>query len=375
MHYFIYPTKDTWISSGSKRDTTGVDEKDQNHGQDQILEIKKVFYNYKFDHPTRALVHFDLSEVSKSIHDGYITNPKFYLRLYEADGTTDLSSEYSLAAYPLSESWDEGTGKFGDNPKVTDGASWNYRINKPGASTPVSWSYTDGNPFYGGSYISSSGYQASQSFSYQSPDINMDVTNIVNGWLDNTNKNYGFLLAFSGSQETETGSLYTGDFKFFSSNTHTIYPPKLEIKWDDHKPVTGSNTGSMIPLSMSNAHNYVYVKQLRDKYKETEKVRFYVGARKRYIQKSFSTSVTMVSASYIPEGSGSYSITDVATGESVIPFSAYTSMSCSPTEGMYFDQWLNTFQPNRVYKILLKVKYDGNREIIYDDDFEFKVTK
>ena len=33
MHYFIYPTKDAWISSGSNRATTGISEKDQNFNE------------------------------------------------------------------------------------------------------------------------------------------------------------------------------------------------------------------------------------------------------------------------------------------------------------------------------------------------------
>ena len=33
---------------------------------------------------------------------------------------------------------------------------------------------------------------------------------------------------------------------------------------------------------------------------------------------------------------------------------------------------MNTFQPNRVYKILLKLTTDDNQEYIYDDDSEFK---
>ena len=71
MHYFIYSQKDSWISSGSNR-VTGVTEHDQNFGKDQILEIKKVFYNQSFDYPTRALVQFDskdLTEISKSVSE------------------------------------------------------------------------------------------------------------------------------------------------------------------------------------------------------------------------------------------------------------------------------------------------------------------
>ena len=368
MHHFIFPTKDSWISSGSNK-VTGVTESDQNFGQDPIVEIKKFFYNSSFDFQTLALIDFtgtDFSTLSSSISDGSITSPKFYLRLYEAEGNQELSTEYSLAAFPLSQSWDEGIGKFGDSPKVTDGVSWDNTDNKTGASTNT-WNQS------GTSYISASGNLASQSFSYESPDVNMDVTDIVNKWLDGTNNNYGFLLRFSGSQETDSETF--GQLKFFSSNTHTIYSPKLEVKWDDHKPVTGSNTGSLIQLTVDGGtDNYLYMKNLQDSYKETDKVKFRVGARKQFIQKTFSTSVQTVSGSFIPEDSGSYSIVDMATGETVIPFSDYTKLSCDSTSN-YFIQWLNGFYPNRTYKILFKLKYDDNQEKIFDNDFEFTVRR
>ncbi len=55
MHHFIFPTQDTWVSSGSSN-VTGESFKDQNFGRDQILEVKKEFFNNSFDHQTRALV-------------------------------------------------------------------------------------------------------------------------------------------------------------------------------------------------------------------------------------------------------------------------------------------------------------------------------
>ena len=53
-------------------------------------------------------------------------------------------------------------------------------------------------------------------------------------------------------------------------------------------------------------------------------------------------------------GSASYSVIDMGTNESVVPFSAYTTMSCDTTSN-YFKQDLNAFEPNRAYKILVKV--------------------
>jgi len=375
MHHFILPTSDTWISSGSSH-IDGTSYIDANFGQDEILEVKKAFWNKDFDYQTRALINFagtDFTNMSQSIHKGDITNPSFYLKLYEAEGNQDLTLDYKLAALPISESWDEGVGKFGDNPKVTNGVSWKNRNYYPGSSE-VNWR---GSGIFhgegGGITVVSGSTDASQSFSNESPDVEMDVTNIINSWLDKTNQNYGFVLRFSGSQETNSTTF--GQLKFFSRNTHTIYAPKLEVRWDDHLPCTGSNTGSLNELTMSGlVDNYLYARGLRESYKESEKIKFRIGARKRYIQKSFSTSVQTVTGSFIPEGSGSYSILDIATGETIVPFSAHTSMSCD-SEGPYFIQWLNGFYPDRLYKILYKLKYNDGQEQIFDDDFEFKVVR
>ena len=46
MHHFIFPTQDTWISSGSSN-IDGTSFKDQNFGQDPILELKKPNQNIK----------------------------------------------------------------------------------------------------------------------------------------------------------------------------------------------------------------------------------------------------------------------------------------------------------------------------------------
>ena len=361
MHRFFFAVKDAFINSGSSQ-IDGEDYKDKNTGQDEILEIKKVFFNREFDYPTRALIQFETTEIESFLSSSNVAagDYKASLRLYETKGTSGLSETYTIAAYPLSESWEEGIGKEEDRPKTTEGCSWKFRKNKDGASE-ISWASA------GGTFIADD--EATQSFTLEKPDINMDVTSIVQKWLNGENQNYGFLLRLSGSSETSTGSFE--DLKFFSRQTHTIYSPKLEIKWDDHLPATGSNTGSLTSLDLSgNVENYLYQLHRREAYKETETVKFRFGARKRYIDKSFTTSVQTVSGSYFAEGSASYSIIDMGTNEDVVPFSAYTTMSCD-TISPYFKQDLNAFEPNRAYKILIKVKHNDDQIIVYDDDFEF----
>ena len=116
--------------------------------------------------------------------------------------------------------------------------------------------------------------------------------------------------------------------------------------------------------------NYVYQIHTKEAYNENEIAKFRFGARKRYIDKSFSTSIQTVSGSYFPEGSTLYSIVDMATNEDVVPFSSYTSMSVDPISP-YFQQDLNGFEPNRAYKILLKTKQSNGQTVIHDEDFEF----
>ncbi len=402
MHHFIFPTQDTWISSGSST-ITGESFRDQNFGKDQILEVKKEFFNDSFNHQTRALINFDgvgFNELKSEIDRNNITNPRFYLRLYEAEGNAEISSTYDLTANPLYQAWVEGNGKFENNPKTTDGCSWENSANPFGGSA-ITWSFDNtvtfddfhslfitaqsefggvsGSDYLGGDsdanggvWIEDLGFQASQSFNLQSPDVEMDVSSIVNKWLDSEIANYGFIVKFSGSQETDTATF--GHLKFFSRNTHTIYSPRLEIRWDD-SIFDNNATASLNELTMSGlADNFLYMRGLRDEYREGERVKFRIGARKRYIQKTFTNSVQTVSSSYIPEGKGFYAIKDIATDEFVVPFSEYTSMSLDEG-GMYFNQWLDGFYPDRAYKIQLKLNYDDGQEQIFDDDFEFVVKR
>ena len=355
MHRSFFATKDTFINSGSNL-IDGTTFRDKNVGQDEILELKKVFFNREFHAPTRVLIQFDTDEINNYITASNVPDTyKTILKLYETEGVSGLSEEYDIAAYPLSESWDEGVGKEADDPKTTDGCSWLYRRNKEGIQ--LEWTGS------GGTYIASD--EVTQSFSLSSPDIEMDITSIAKKWFSGENKNYGLLLRLSGSRETSSGSFE--DLKFFSKQTNTIYSPKLELRWDDHT----HEVGSLQPLDLTgNVENYVYQLHARESYKETETVKFRFGARKRYIDKSFTTSVQTVSGSYFAEGSASYSIIDMATNESVVPFSSYTTMSCDSISP-FFKQDLNGFEPNRAYKILIKVNHTDNQSIIYDDDFEF----
>ena len=80
MHYFEYATKDTTLYEVSKSMNTGLDE---------ILEIRKDMNDDgTVINVTRALIHFDLKNITRNINRGLITSgsaTKFYLNLYDAN--------------------------------------------------------------------------------------------------------------------------------------------------------------------------------------------------------------------------------------------------------------------------------------------------
>ena len=81
MHKYFIATKDTFINSGSDQ-ITGEDFKNKNVGQDEILELKKVFFDRTFSHPTRVLLQFDTDEIETYISSSVLpSNYQLNLRL------------------------------------------------------------------------------------------------------------------------------------------------------------------------------------------------------------------------------------------------------------------------------------------------------
>ena len=116
MYHFIYPSKDAYIYELNTNS-------EKNFGGDNNLVLKKDFDVESLNGVSRVLLQFDLTEVSNSIVSGEITNPTYYLRLYEQK-TSELSPTYQLDTFPLSSSWEDGTGYTTQDPNSRNGVSW-----------------------------------------------------------------------------------------------------------------------------------------------------------------------------------------------------------------------------------------------------------
>jgi len=308
------------------------------------------------------------------MENGSISNPKFYLNLYDAHPTA-LATSSSLYAYPISGSWIMGDGRSYDNPITDEGASWKF---KDGSTAGTLWGNEVSSS--GGAWYSGSLYEASMSLGHETKDIRMNVTDIVNKWLTKTVPNEGFIVKRkghvgnldSGSDEGSTDRY--GHLSFFSSDTHTKYPPTLEVVWDDSK----WTTGSLSALSQTNLEDMVlYMKGLRPEYKEKSKARFRVVGRERFPDKTYSTTPSNLTVKYLPSGSSYYSIADAETNDVVVPFGSGSKLSCDST-GNYFNLWLDGYQPERYYTLRFRV-VSGSGTIdetdqYFEEGFTFKVT-
>ena len=378
MHYFTFAEKDATLyeQSGSL-----------NSGLDEILEIRKdVSTAGDVITVSRALIRFELNTISKLKSAGVIKdNAKYYLNLFDARPTA-LATSQSLYAYPVSQSWTMGDGRSYDNPVTTEGCSWNFRN---GENDGLLWSPESAS---GGSWFTNNdgAYEMSHSFGVKSEDMRMDVTGIVNAWLDDTIPNEGFILKRSGSfydptttsgsfgnsdsDSDEGSSTRFGNFSFFSTDTHTKYPPTLEAVWDDSKWITGS----LSPLTKQNIEDMViYMKGLRPEYKEKSIAKFRVVGRERFPEKTYSTTADNLSVKYLPSGSSFYSITDAETDDVVVPFGSGSKLSCD-SDGNYFLLRMDGYQPERYYKIEYRIQSgsatDEETDQYFDEGFTFKVT-
>lgn len=222
-----------------------------------------------------------------------------------------------------------------------------------------------GGTWYTSSFLTGKHYY--QDFDKYTQNLNVEVTDYVNDWLRDKRTNNGFIILKSKAAESD-GRHY-GSTKFFSSETHTIYVPTLEVRWDN----TSFNTGSL--SAQTNSDLIVYVKDFQSEYKENSKAKIRVYGRERFPARTFANSSPTKSVKYLPTTTY-YSVVDADTNKTFIPFDdTYTKLSCDSTSN-YFNFWFNGLQPERYYKFIFKVVDSTNGTTkYYDDNFYFKVVR
>ena len=324
-----------------------------------------------------------------------LNNLAFNIRPWGADlknsaaVVTNLNSTSYLKVYPISQSWDMGTGKFGNLPITTNGCSWsssttenewfdassviNYKPNTT-ASFNSTYGGGGGGTWYTGSTTLKNITQ-SQTFTYANTiDLDVDVTNTIDIWVSESKDivggdipNEGFIVKQTSSVEFIPSQSFSSTFKYYSVDTNTIYPPQLEIKFDDFYYGTSSKMDTLPQpeafISTYNNDGIYYSESVQ---------RFRIAAIPQYPKKIFQTASGYLTNYYLPQNSY-YSVKDSETNEYVIEFdNTYTKISADTTSS-YFDIYMGGLEPERYFTVLLKTTIDGTTKI-FDEDIMFKVT-
>lgn len=258
--YKLFPSQDAAIYSAYPAMNTGLD---------PILDVSNyVSSSDPIASVARSLVKFDQSEINNVIKNIASVTSSFdftaSLKLFIAKAD-NVILESSVEVYPISGSWNNGSGQFLDNRPNDTGVSWVYSAFS--GSSPwtlegffednTTGSYAGSNNAGGGVWWTGSGgfdgigsLESSQVFNLRSDkDLNTEVTDIVKVWYSSSNNllggltpiaNEGFIIKWEDSTEFTTSSAVTPQLSFYSIDTNTIYPPELDIKWRDFTYSTSS---------------------------------------------------------------------------------------------------------------------------------------
>ena len=293
-YYFLYPQKDSTIYSHPNRKKT-------NTGGDEILEIvKEKGSSDQRYYPSRILIKFNNEEIKTTISDivgvnkfnasssaNVFTDCSVNLQLSTTEHK-NLARVLNLELFAVSQSWDEGTGRFSSIPSASNGCSWVFRDNDD--VTKTKWTTGSFNTVYGstgsinasgiteggGVWYTGSNFTATQQFNNaDNLDTDFNVTNIIHKFsasLFNSSghptgiENNGFIIKQPDIIETNTSESF-GELKYFSVDTHTIHPPKLTFKWDDSVHTYQSSAKQSGELNVSLYRN-------KEEYKTDEEVIF-----------------------------------------------------------------------------------------------------
>ncbi len=345
--------------------------KDLNSGKDEQLELtvrNATDWGMTTNQASRIIL--GIAKYTDSYHSASI-------RLF-ASNVEGHKSAFNAIVSPVKDSWEEGYGKYYDNPITsTDGATWRYSS----LSSQTAWTdptaadgeasssqyVIGGTTYLTGSNSGSTTYQTTtEGVDHDSSlfDVNFDITNYYNLVTGSLMEN-GLVIKISNEASTST----FGSMKYFSNNTNTIYYPRLELKYDDY-------TWSTSQTTIGTEQATVYYKGNSGKYDKKSTVRFRPVVRETFPTASYGTASVADTIRTFTAAKAVYSIIDEKTDEEIIRFDDTFTRVCADSSGMYFDVKMNSFEIGRIYKPVIRVvdRVTTNNYEYFDNKDYFEVV-
>lgn len=195
---------------------------------------------------SRILVQFDVDKINADRSSDLVPKSgsvSWYLNLYNAPHAFTLPKDFKLSILPVSSSWQEGYGldmeNYTDQTYESTGSNWIRR----GATGDgyAAWATEGGDFLEVQQVITASNFPSyTASFVDGTENISVDVSEVVEKWLEGATDNFGFGIFLSASYETGSFSHYTK--KFFSrSSEYFFLKPNLEARWDETTKDSAAN--------------------------------------------------------------------------------------------------------------------------------------
>jgi len=251
MYRRLKARKDTYITNKIIRNSFRAT--DANVGEGATLDLFKLYNENKVsgdDTPielTRILIKFDLNPLralTGSILDISSDSFRCDLKLFDVFGGQTLPSNFKVAVFPLSRSFDEGVGR--DVVKFQDIDAANFITSSVTNESPTTWHLTGANKqgllgsddldiISSGNLSDGNGVVdlfRTQTFLNGTEDLAVNITTLVSATLANQIPDYGFRISFSGTQETDTKTRFVKRFAA-RHNSNTRKRPSLDVRYAD----------------------------------------------------------------------------------------------------------------------------------------------
>jgi len=268
MYLLFTASADNYITN--KIISTSVSASDANVGQASTLDLYKIYdetsfsgWTGSFDAPTeisRLLIKFNIPEISRSIRPyADLDGVSYYLNLKDINGSLIAPEKFNVIIYPLSSSFDEGRGK--DIYSFNDLDRSNWYTSSYSNSADVLWN-TAGARAEG--YLNASDIDvigsgtiggavktlySTQYFEKGHEDLHVNITTIVSATMAGFVPDHGFLIAFSGSEETDSKTRFVKRFGSRHVRDHNLRPSLIATydnsKVDKRHSMLFNRTGSL----------------------------------------------------------------------------------------------------------------------------------
>ena len=409
MNTFIYMDLDSTIYKHKSIENL-------NTGLDEILELQNTYSETAGHQVSRILLKFNIDPPATQ-HNPFI-DCDFFLNLKITE-SYELTGNLVIEFLPLKSTWEEGYGRKFDNIVSTNGVTWNF-------TGQTDWEVA------GGDYYRE--HELEQNFGISSPkykfkkrtsDISVDITDYVHLWNAGIIENNGLIIKF----KTETIAS-TGQVKFFSKDTNTIYQPHAKTCSNDFKfdpckcldvttiecvydeqvkksdnllsSLLSGTTPNEISGSVDNIsgtldcknesptikyniiqkkpdieyidHDNVIISLvgINSSISVKEQLRIKVSVREKYPTKVFKKKSRYSGINFI-DSPMYYSVIDADTKERVVDFNKYSRISCNES-GHYFDFDFGCLSVERLYFFEIRVEFE-NQTKIFTEKIKFVVER